>query len=71
MLKLHEYPFRRIRRLLQEHGIPRYLRDIDRYRHALAREDGVHHRYILMRQVAAHGEDQDAGCEQYGRVFDT
>ena len=71
MLELHEDPFRRIRRLLQEHRIARYLRDIDRYRHALAREDGVHHRDILMRQVAAHGENQDAGCQQYGCVFDT
>ena len=69
MLNLNEYPLGRIGRLLQEHRVPRDLRNVDWNRHALARENGVHHGYVLVGQVAADREDQDARREEDRRVF--
>lgn len=69
MLNLHEYTLRSIGRLLQKHRIPRDLRNIYRDRAALAGENGVHHGYVLVRQVAADGENQDPRREEYRRVF--
>ena len=69
MLDLYEYPLGSIGRLLQEHRVPRDLRNVDWNRHALARENGVHDGYVLVRQVAADRENQDPRCEEHGRVF--
>lgn len=48
---------------MQEHRVPRDLRDVDWDIEALTGEDGVHDGYVLVCQVARHGKDQDAGCE--------
>ena len=69
VLNLDEDPLGGIGRLLQEHRVPRDLRDVDRNRIALAGENGVHHGYVLLGQVAAGGENQDARREEHGRVI--
>ena len=69
VLNLHEYPLRGIGRLLQEHRIPRDLRNVYRNRAALAGKNGVHHGDVLVCQVAADGENQDPRREEHRRVF--
>ena len=69
VLDLDEDPLGSIGRLLQEHRVPRDLRNVDRNRIALAGENGVHHRYVLVGQVAADGEDQDPRREEHRGVF--
>lgn len=49
--------------LLKEDGVAREFGDVDRDGEALAREDGVHDGNVLVREVAANGEDEDAGEE--------
>lgn len=64
LLDLDVDPARRIGRLLQKHGIAGQLGDVDGDGEALAGEDGVHERDILVRQIARHGHDQDAGDQR-------
>ena len=45
----HISPLRRITRLLQEYGVARDLRDVNRNTQTLTCEDGVHNGYILVR----------------------
>lgn len=60
-------PARGVGRLLQEHGVPGNFEDVDGDREALAGEDGVHDRDVLLRQITRNGEDQDAGVD--GRLL--
>ena len=66
LLQRHVDPLRRITRLLQEHIVAGNLGDVDRNLQALASEDCIHDGDILVRQVAADGEDEDAGEEGCG-----
>lgn len=63
MVQLHVKSLGSIRRLLQEHRVPRDLCDVDWDIEALAGEDGVHDGYVLVCQVAGYGKDQNAGCK--------
>lgn len=53
-------------RLLQENGVTGDFGDVDGDAEALAGEDGVHHGDILVREIPADGENEDAR-EQRGR----
>lgn len=57
---------RGVRRLLQEDGVTGDFGNVDGNAEALAGEDGVHDRYVLVREVAADRENQDA-CQERRR----
>ena len=56
---------RRVAGLLQQHRVAGQLEDVDRHALALRGEDGVHHGYVLRREVAGDAEDQDARGQRY------
>lgn len=63
MLELDIRSPRRVGRLLQKHRIARDLADVDGDLQPLAGEDAVHERDVLVGEIAADGEDQDARLE--------
>lgn len=60
MFELDVRAARRVGCLLQKDGVAGYFADVDGDLEALACEDAVHERDVLVREVAADGEDEDA-----------
>lgn len=52
--------------LLEEDGVPGYFADVDGDGEALAGEDGVHDGYVLVREVAGDGKDEDPRVQRGG-----
>ena len=69
MLHLHIDATCAITRLLQKHCISRNLADINRHAQLLRREDAVHDRHILVRQIARDTHDEDP--RRHGRNVGT
>ena len=61
MLQLHVHAFGGVGRLLQEYGVAGDFADVDGDAEALGGEDGVHDGDVLGCEVAADGQDEDAG----------